>query len=80
MSQFKRESRDVIPEVMVEETLMNIKDGSMPHNKAFFIALNDREDKYYLTWRNAGLSTTEVISLLECVKQEMLDCMRRAKQ
>lgn len=53
-----------------------IEDGRLKgYEKVIIVSLNDNEGEYSVKWSQAGLKSSEMISLLEVAKMTMLGSM-----
>lgn len=73
----KEDARGWTPEEMLKDTVREWEEGKLPMrpNKGIVILLEKREG-YDTMWRQAGMSDSEIVALLEIVKQEIIRDMR----
>lgn len=59
-------------EQVLEDTLEEIRSGDYDYSRALVILLDDRDGVFDVTYRNAGLSCSRGVALVEVVKAMLL--------
>lgn len=79
---YEPDAMDVTPERLLDEALRDVRDPNYfqdedgkpcgPPDKAFLILLWDSDKNYGNRYRNSGMKLSEIVSLLEIVKQRLV--------
>lgn len=66
----KADARHVSPEKVLADTLKDIKEDPEygKYNKCFVVLLGDGDERYDTAYKNAQMSGSEILALLEIVK------------
>lgn len=79
MVEYSNDAAHGSPEYMLETTLEEYRHGKRAARKMVIIMLDDEGDAYDSTMRQCGLHNSEILSLLEWVKSDVLDMMAGRK-
>lgn len=74
------DARFMTPKRLLEESAAEcgVSDAFEKGRKLLVICLDDTDDQYNVSWRNAGLKTSEIVSLLEYLKDDMMRLIKGA--